>query len=257
MTTIEKKTEIKERITSTKVEDRVIKTEERIIKKPRLMIETTLPETKKEIDGGKETNNDITQIGNFNQGNDDNNDFKWDSSRNAYLQLEEYLDGRTEDNKNAQLDYIHQQVQKHLANRNRDNNKVDQNCENNNSAQQDDGNDNSIQQGNNNNNDFKPDGDKMLYLQYEECSDNQAQDNNRVERDDGDNNNIEQGNSMHYRELAPTYLEVEEYLEATGGPTAEEFGECMLNDGYDDAHNDGYEDAYNSGEYGDYRDYLE
>ena len=207
MTTIEKKSETKERITSTKVEDRVIKTEERITKKPRLMIETTLPETKKEIDGGKETNNNIKQIGN--QGNDDNNDFKWDSSRNAYLQLEEYLDGRTEDNKNAQLDYIHQQVQKHLANRNRDNNKVDQNCENNNSAQQDDGNDNSIQQGNNNNNDFKPDGDKMLYLQYEGCSDNQAQDNNKVERDDGDNNNIEQGNSMHYRELAPTYLEVE------------------------------------------------
>ena len=96
----------------------------------------------------------------------------------------------------------------------------------------------------------------MLYLQYEECSDNQAQDNNRVERDDGDNHNIEQGNSMHYRESAPTYLEVEEYLEATGGPTAEEW-ECMLNDGYEDAHNNGYEDTYNSGECGDYRDYLE
>ena len=102
MTTIEKKSEIKERITKT--EDRIIKTEERITKKPRLMIETTLPETKKEIDGGKETNNNIKQIGN--QGNDDNNDFKWDSSRNAYLQLEEYLDGRTEDNKDAHLDYI-------------------------------------------------------------------------------------------------------------------------------------------------------
>ena len=62
---------------------------------------------------------------------------------------------------------------------------------------------------------------------------------------------------MHYRELAPTYLDVLEHLETTGGPTAEEFGECMLNDGYDDAHDNGYEDTYNSGEYGDYRDYLE
>ena len=62
---------------------------------------------------------------------------------------------------------------------------------------------------------------------------------------------------MHYRELAPTYLEVEEYLEATGGPTAEVVRECMLNDGYEDAHNNGYEDTCNSGECGDYRDYLE